>query len=157
VYRLCFSLLLLLCASVCLSADAAADFNVALAQWRTAAVQDYVFTYRDIGAGLIAPYCAGAQIEVRVKRAVGLSAVVVRGQEKCPAGTRGRSIGLEVPKTIDDAFRAVRRYIFEPPTPVKVSVSYDPIYGYPLKYYVAKLEYSDSDEGFEISKFAASR
>jgi hypothetical protein len=153
-----FSLILLMVSpSLCFGSDLAADFDVALARWKSAAVQDYVFTYQESGAVLIMPYCAGAKIRVTVKHGVGGAPIVMRGTRRCPAGTRGRSIDLDVPKTIDEAFQAVRRYIFEAPTPVEVNVSYDPTYGYPLKYYVTKLEISDSDEGFEISKFSRLR
>jgi hypothetical protein len=154
MYRLCSLIMLMVSPSLCVGSDLAANFDVAFARWKSAAIQDYVFTYQESGAVLIVPYCAGAKIRVTVKHGVGSAPIVIRGTNKCPAGTRGRSIDLEVPKTIDEAFQAVRRYIFEAPTPVEVTVSYDPSYGFPLKYYVTKLELSDSDEGFEISKFS---
>jgi hypothetical protein len=45
------------------------------------------------------------------------------------------------------------RYIADPPTSVRISVSYDNTYGLPKTYYVEKLEIEDSDEGFKIPSF----
>jgi hypothetical protein len=139
------------------AADQAADFGAAVARWRSLGVTNYSFHYRLGGADLIAPWCSDADIEVKVESGVGGVPVVVRGNARCPAGTRGHKIGFKVPRTIDAAFDEIRRYLYNPPTPVEITVTYDAKYGVPLKYYVTKLEISDSDEGFEISGFRVKR
>lgn len=139
-------------------ASPAADFDAAVAKWRAAGVRNYTFTYKWEGGVIFAPKCADALIRVRVRNRVSASPVVVRGNRRCPKGIRGaKTIGFGVPATIDDAFEEMRRYIFEPPTKVRVTASYDAAYGIPLSYYVEKLELTDNDEGFKIGDFEVAR
>jgi Family of unknown function (DUF6174) len=138
-------------------ANEAEDFNAAVERWHALKISNYSFVYEEGGAVLIAPYCAGTKIRVRVRHGASSSPVVVAGHAHCPTGTRGARIDVTVPATIDDAFEAIRRYVFNPPTPVELTVTYDSKYGVPLSYYAAKTEISDSDEGFKISKFEVTR
>jgi hypothetical protein len=135
----------------------ASDFDVALARWNSAAIQNYTFTYEDNGGGLITPICGGAQFKLTVRKGVGGTPVVIRGTKRCPVGTRVRAADLDIPVTIDEAFNAIKRYIRDPPTPVRVTVTYESQYGYPLTYSAEKLEISDSDEGFVIAHFSVLR
>jgi uncharacterized protein YfaP (DUF2135 family) len=125
-------------------ADVSSDFNAALARWKASGISSYTFTYKLGGADLIAPWCAGADIQVRVIRGVGRVPVVTRGGKHCAVGTSGKRIGFDVPRTIDAAFEIMRRYIFTPPTPAEVKATYDPQYGFPTSYYVTKTEISVS-------------
>jgi hypothetical protein len=135
-------------------ADTVADFERALEKWRSARVQSYSFIYEWRGAVVIAPDCAGTKIRVVVKNGIGDKPVVTQGNARCPRGTRGKkAIGFDVPATIDEAFDAIRRYIYQPPAPARIVVTYDPTWAVPLTYYVEKLEFEDNDEGFEISGF----
>ena len=134
-------------------ADTATDFEAAIARWHTLHISNYSFLYEDGGDGLISPHCAGTKIRVHVRRGVTSLPVVVAGRTHCPAGTRGSRIGIQVPATIEDVFKTIQRYVYKPPTPVELTVTYDSKYGVPLSYYAAKTEISDSDEGFTISRF----
>lgn len=140
------------------AADQKGDYESALAKWQAAAVHSYTFTYQWHGAVVIAPACADATISVRVRNGVGSSPTVVRGNSRCPRGTRGaNSIGFPVPATIEEAFREMLRYIGNPPTPVRITTSYDARYGFPRSYHVEKLEFEDNDEGFKITSFAVTK
>ena len=135
-------------------ADQVSEYNAALAKWQAAGIHDYKFTYQWNGAVVIAPACADATIQVQVKGGIGGPPKVVRGNSRCPRGTRGvRAIGFSVPATIDDVFRDMGRYIADPPTSVRITVSYDSTYGFPKAYFVEKLEIEDNDEGFKITSF----
>ena len=80
---------------------------------------------------------------------------VIRGNKRCPAGGRGpRLIDFHVPTTINDAFEAMRRSTYRQSKTERVTVSYDPKYGYPSSYYLEDLESQDSDEGFKITQFS---
>jgi hypothetical protein len=136
------------------AADQKSEYDGALAKWRASGVRDYTFTFQWDGAVVIAPACADATIKVRVRNGVGGTPIVVRGNSRCPRGTRGvKSIGFAVPNTIDGAFGEMLRYIANPPTPVRIAASYDEAYGFPSSYYVEKLEFEDNDEGFKITSF----
>ena len=135
-------------------ADPAADFEAAVAKWRSADVKSYSFIYELSGAVVIAPRCADAKIRVVVRDGVSSSPVVARGSRKCPRGTRGdKAIGFSVPATVDAAFAEMRRYIYKPPTPARIEATYDSAFGVPMTYYAEKLEIADNDEGFRISSF----
>ena len=154
------SIVFLLCVAVSgasVAGDPVEEFRSAQAQWRGAAIQSYTFTYEDRSEVIVAPKCGGAQIRVSVMNGVGGVPVVVHGVRHCPAGTRGRAIDLSVPLTIEDTFKAMDRYINNPPTAVRVAVTYDSRYGYPISYHVEKLEFSDNDEGFVIANFSVQR
>jgi hypothetical protein len=139
-------------------ADQKGEYDAALAKWQTADVRNYTFTYRWDGAVVVAPACADATIRVKVQNGVGGAPTVVRGNGRCPRGTRGaKSIGFPVPTTIDEAFREVLRYIADPPTPVRITVSYDESYGLPKSYFVEKIQISDNDEGFKITSFKVAK
>jgi hypothetical protein len=150
-------IVLLVLAAVCApglsAADQRSDFESAFTKWRSANIRNYTFVYVAGGAVLVAPKCGDAQIRVRVRNGISAPPVVVKGARHCPAGTRGRSIDFDVPATIEDAFGEIRRYLYDPPTPVRITVSYDPTYGVPLNYYAEKLKFQDNDEGFKIVKF----
>jgi hypothetical protein len=140
------------------AADQKGDYEAALTTWKAAAVHSYTFTYQWDGAVVIAPACADATIRVRVKNGVASDPTVVRGNSRCPRGTRGtKSIGFQVPATIDEAFREMLRYVDNPPTPVRITASYDETYGLPTSYFVEKLEFEDNDEGFKITSFKVSK
>jgi len=140
------------------AADYKSDYDAALAKWEAAGVRSYAFTYQWHGAVVIAPACADAIIRVRVKNGAAGDPTVVRGNSRCPRGTRGaRAIGLPVPATIDDAFREMRRYIVSPPTAVRITAEYDETYGIPKTYFVEKLEIEDNDEGFRITSFEVAK
>jgi hypothetical protein len=139
------------------ASDLVSDFDMALSRWKSAAIENYTFTYEDNGGGLITPKCGDAQFKLKVRKGVGGIPVVARGGRRCPVGTRVRAADLDIPVTIDEAFNAIRRYIKDPPTPVQVTVTYDSKYGYPLTYSAVKLEISDSDEGFLVANFSAQR
>jgi hypothetical protein len=136
------------------TADPASEFEVALAKWRVAALKSYSFVYEWSGGVPIAPRCANAKIRVVVRNGVSSTPVVAQGSKRCPRGTRGeKAIGFSVPDTVDAAFAEMRRYIHEPPTPTRISATYDPALGVPLTYYAEKLEITDNDEGFRMSSF----
>jgi hypothetical protein len=136
--------------------DSASEFDAALAKWRRANLKSYSFLYELRGAVVIAPKCADAKIRVVVRNGVSSPPVVIRGNSRCPSGTRGeKRIGFSVPATIDAAFARMHTYIHEPPTPARIEATYDPQLGHPMEYYVHKLEIEDNDEGFRISGFEA--
>ena len=140
------------------AADQKVDYDAALAKWQATGVRNYTFTYQWHGAVIIAPACADATIKVRVKNGAAGEPIVVRGNSRCPRGTRGvKAIGFPVPATIDDAFREIRRYIENPPTAVRITAEYDQTYGIPKTYFVEKLEIEDNDEGFRITSFEVAR
>lgn len=140
------------------TADQRSDYESALAKWRSTGLQNYTFTYQWHGAVAIAPACADATIRVRVRNGVGDTPTVVRGSSRCPPGTKGvKSIGFAVPATIDEAFIEMNRYISNPPTPVRITTTYDGTYGVPTSYFVEKLEFDDSDEGFKITSFEVAK
>jgi hypothetical protein len=149
---------LLLIAIACIPAVTAADqredFESALAKWQATRINRYTFVYEEGGAVVVAPKCGGMPIRVRVRDGVSTPPVVVKGDYRCPAGTRGRRLDVTVPKTVDDAFASIRRYIFDPPTRVRVTVAYDANLGVPISYYVEKLDFYDNDEGIKITKFS---
>ena len=139
-------------------ADQKSEYENALTKWHAAGVRNYTFTYHWNGAVVIAPACADASIRVRVRNGVGAQPTVVRGNSRCPPGTRGvKSIGFAVPGTIDEAFQEMLRYIADPPTPVRITASYDETYGVPTSYYAEKLEFYDNDEGFRITNFTVTK
>lgn len=151
-----FALSLVLCTAFhsLASADSASEFEAAREKWRYADLTSYSFIYEWGRGVVIAPRCADAKIRVVVRNGASAPPVVARGNSKCPRGTRGENaIGFAVPATIDAAFAEMRRYIHEPPTPVRIVATYDPTSGVPLTYYAEKLEISDNDEGFRISSF----
>jgi len=140
------------------AADQVSEYKAALAKWQAAGIHDYTFTYQWNGAVVIAPACADATIQVQVKDGIGGAPTVVRGNSRCPRGTRGvKSIGFPVPATIDEAFREMFRFVADPPTPVRIEVSYDDTYGHPRAYFVEKLEVDDNDEGFKITSFEVTK
>jgi len=140
------------------AADQRGEYDAALAKWRAASIKSYTFTYQWNGEVVIAPACADATIRVRVRNGVGDSPTVVRGNSRCPRGTRGlKAIGFPVPATIDEAFGVMLRYVSNPPTPVRITVSYDEAYGLPKSYLVEKIEFADNDEGFKITSFKVSK
>jgi hypothetical protein len=51
----------------------------------------------------------------------------------------------------------MRRYLVEPPTPVRITATYDERNGVPTKYFVEKIEFEDNDEGFEITSFEVTK
>jgi hypothetical protein len=129
-----------------------------LEKWRSADLRNYTFTYQWHGAVVMAPACADATIKVRVRNGVGEAPIVVRGTTGCPRGTKGvKSIGFPVPATIDKAFTEMSRYISNPPTPVRITTTYDATYGIPTSYFVEKLEFEDNDEGFKITSFEVAK
>lgn len=135
-------------------ADPVADFEAAVAKWRSADVKSYSFIYELGGAVVIAPRCADTRIRVVVRDGNSSSPVVARGNSVCPRGTRGeKAIGFSVPATVEAAFAEMRRYIYDPPTPARIEATYDSAFGIPLTYYAEKLEVVDNDEGFQISSF----
>ena len=139
-------------------ADQKSEYESAVAKWTAASIRSYTFTYRWHGAVVIAPACADAAIEVRVRDGVGGPPTVVRGNPRCPRGTRGeKAIGFPVPSTIDEAFREMLRYIADPPTPVRITASYDQRFGVPTSYFVEKLGFEDNDEGFKILDFEVAK
>ena len=140
------------------AADGKVDYDAALAKWQAAGVRSYTFTYQWHGAVVIAPACADATIRVWVKNGAAGEPTVVRGNSRCPRGTRGvKAIGFPVPATIDDAFREMLRYIENPPTAVRITAEYDETYGTPKTYFVEKLEIEDNDEGFRITSFEVAK
>lgn len=140
------------------AADQKVDYDAALAKWQAAAIRSYTFTYQWHGAVVIAPACADATIRVRVKNGSAGDPTVVRGNSRCPRGTRGvKAIGFPVPATIDEAFGEMLRYIVNPPTAVRITTTYDETYGIPKTYFVEKLEFEDNDEGFRITSFEVAR
>jgi len=111
---MCRLIMLVMCfaaPAIGVAGDLASDFDVALARWKSAAIQNYTFTYEDNGGGLITPICGGAQFKLTVRKGVGRTPVVIRGAKRCPVGTRVRAADLDIPVTIDEAFNAIRRYI----------------------------------------------
>ena len=140
------------------AADQKSEYESAMARWTTAAIHSYTFTYQWQGAVVIAPVCADATIKVRVRNGIGEMPTVVRGSSRCPRGTRGvESIGFRVPATIEEAFQEMRRYIADPPTPVRITTTYDHGYGIPTSYFVEKLDFYDDDEGFKITSFTVAK
>jgi hypothetical protein len=136
------------------SGDSTSEFEAARETWRSAGLRSYSFIYELGGGVVIAPRCAAAKIRVVVRNGVSAPPIVAQGSVRCPRGTRGeKAIGFAVPATIDAAFAEMRRYIHEPPTPVRIAATYDPAFGIPLTYYAEKLELLDNDEGFRISSF----
>lgn len=134
-------------------ADPRNDFEQSLALWQSRGVTHYSFNYRDEDGGLISPYCGGATIRVRVASPKKLIPVVVQGVRHCAKGTSGKAIDVAVPTSIDDLFKRMRRWIYDPPTKVDLMITYDPDYGFPVRWRAVKTEISDSDEGFGISDF----
>jgi Family of unknown function (DUF6174) len=119
-------ILFLLAMTASALADSRKDFDAARKSWQSANFRSYSFTVKWQGDVLIAPYCADAQIRVRVRDGVQVSAVVVRGSRAYPRGTRGKRIAeLDVPLTIEDAFERVLQHIENPVTPEDVTVAYD--------------------------------
>ena len=139
-------------------ADQLSEHQSALAKWKAANIHSYTFTYQWHGAVVIAPACADAVVEVKVRDGVGGPPTVVRGHARCPRGTRGvNAIGFPVPSTIDVAFQEMFRYVADPPTPVRITASYDHRFGVPTSYFVEKLELEDNDEGFKILDFKVAK
>lgn len=149
---LAFALTVALPASV--DADPLADFEAARAKWRAAGLKNYSFIYEWAGAVVVAPDCAGARIRAVVRNGVGWVPVVISGNRRCPAGTRGeKAIGLEVPRTIDAAFEEIEAELKRAEL-TRVKATYDPELGIPLRYLAESLVMTDSDGGFRISAFA---
>jgi hypothetical protein len=134
-------------------ADPRSDFEQARARWQSRGITGYSFNYQDKDSELIAPHCGGAVIRVRVGSGAVFRPIVVNGVRHCAKGASGKSIDLEVPKSIDDLFERIRRWIYDPPTRVDLEVTYDAEYGFPLRWSAVKPEISDSDEGFAITDF----
>jgi hypothetical protein len=59
--------------------DRVSDFDMALSRWKSAAIENYTFTYEDNGGGLITPKCGDAQFKLKVRKGVGGIPVVVSG------------------------------------------------------------------------------
>jgi hypothetical protein len=138
-------------------ADPRTAFEQARARWRSQGVMAYSFNYQDQDSDVVAPYCAGALIRVRVAPGKAIEPVVVKGARHCPKGTRGRSIDVEVPKSIDALFDRMRRWLYDPPTKVDLEVTYDSSHGVPLRWRAVKPDISDSDEGFTVTDFQLSK
>ena len=152
-----FTLLFFVVPALC-RADAGADFDAAAARWKASGLQSYSFEYQYDSGDVVVPYCATATIRVRVIKGASTEPVVVKGSRHCPVGTRGRrSIDVAIPETIDALFDTMRRYVHNPPTPVEVKATFDSKYGFPILYFVSKLEVLDSGEGFRVSHFSVQR
>jgi hypothetical protein len=82
-------------------ADSRTDFEQARARWQSQGVTTYSFNYQNQDSDIVGWYSAGALIRVRVAPGKAVRPVVVKGGKNCPKGTRGRSIDVEVPKSID--------------------------------------------------------
>jgi hypothetical protein len=115
-------------------ADPRNDFEESLALWHSRDVTHYSFNYRDEDGGLVSAYCGGATIRVRVASPKKLIPVVVRGVLHCVKGTSGKAIDVAVPTSIDDLFERIRRWIYDPPTKVDLMITYDPGYGFPVRW-----------------------
>lgn len=137
--------------STMVMADPRTDFEQARARWESQRVNAYTFNYQDQDSDVVSPYCAGALIRVRVAAGKAVQPVVLKGTRRCPKGTRGKSIDVEVPKSIDALFDRIRRWLYDPPTPVNIEVTYDSRYGIPLSWKAVKPDISDSDEGFTVT------
>lgn len=135
------------------SADEKSDYEAAIARWRSQGVTAYSFTYQDQDGDVISPYCGGALIRVSVVPGRSAQVRVIRGTSHCPTGTRGKAIDVEVPSSIDELFGRMRRWVYDPPTKVDIETTYDPKYGFPIRWIATKAEISDSDEGFAITDF----
>ena len=132
-------------------ADPRTDFEQARTRWESLRVIAYSFNYQDQDSDVVSPYCGGALIRVRVAPGKAIQPVVLKGARRCPKGTRGRFIDVEVPKSIDALFDRMRRWLYDPPTKVNIEVTYDSRYGIPLSWRAVKPDISDSDEGFTVT------
>lgn len=151
--RVAISVLALLSLPTVSIADSRTDFEQAQALWQSQGVTAYSFSYQSQDSDVVSPYCAEALIRVRVAPGRAIESVVVRGVKHCPRGTRGRSIDVEVPKSIDALFDRMRRWLYDPPTKVDLEATYDSKYGVPLRWRASKPEISDGDEGFTVKDF----
>lgn len=143
--------------STLVSADAKIDFEAAIARWRSSVVTAYSFTYQDQDGDVISPFCGGTLIRVRVVPGKSVQTYVLHGNSRCPTGAKGKAIDVEVPNSIDALFDRMRRWIYDPPTKVDLKATYDPKYGFPVRWSATKSEISDSDEGFAITDFKVDR
>ena len=82
------------------SADAKIDFEAAIARWRSQAITAYSFTYQDQDGGVISAFCVGALIRVSVDSGKSVRTRVIQGTRRCPTGTRGKAIDVEVPSRL---------------------------------------------------------
>ena len=151
--HLVYSVLGCLLLSTMAVADARTDFEKSLARWRSRGVIHYSFNYRSEDGGVISPHCGGATIRMSVAPPKKPIPAVVRGVRHCAKGTSGKAIDVAVPTSIDDLFERMRRWIYDPPTKVDLEITYDPDYGFPIRWRAVKTEISDSDEGFAITYF----
>ena len=155
--RIAVALVLCLSLSTTASADAKTNFEEAWARWQSLGITRYSFIYQDEDGGLISPRCGGALIRIGVVSGKAIQPIVVQGTRHCPTGTRGKSIDVEVPNSIDTLFDRMRRWVYDPPTKVELEVTYDSEYGLPLRWRAVKSEITDSDEGFAITNFQKSK
>lgn len=152
----CLALAFALALPCAASADALSDFETARQKWHAAGLKNYSFVYEWAGGVLVAPRCSDAKIRLVVRNGAGSTPVVKRGNGRCRTGTRGeKAIGLDVPRTIDAAFEQIGQALQRPPETRRVLVTYDPVLGIPLKYYMENLALTDNDDGFEISAFSS--
>jgi hypothetical protein len=132
--RIAIGAIICLALAAPLWADPNTDLERTLARWHSQRVTGYSFTYQDQDVDLVSPRCGGALIRIRVVPARVIPLIVVRGTSACPTGTRGKSIDVQLPASIEDLFSRIHRWAYNPPTKVEITATYDLEYGVPLRW-----------------------
>jgi Family of unknown function (DUF6174) len=156
--RLIVTLALLVLTPGAVRADAASNLAAARNVWKAASITTYSFVYTDGGDKMIAPPCNWDVLRTHVKNGKPTLSIVLSGMGLCPTGSVLPASEREnAPRTIEALFAIVERLVKLGPEVVRLEVRYDPSYGFPVHLVAEKLGVSDSDEGFEITKFSPGR